>query len=89
MDGNGNACVSEYGLELVLREEASSESFPINVRWTAPEVFSATNKNKRASLDEGKRADIYSFGLVMFEVRYSNGGKFDSESWCLTPDPRS
>ena len=86
MDGNGNACVSEYGLEIVLREEASPESFPNNVRWTAPEVISASNKNKRASLDEGKRADMYSFAMVMFEVRRSTVGRFGS---ILTLDLRS
>ena len=65
MDGDGVACISEYGLGGALR----GESIPTNVRWMAPEVLSAESKNKRAtSVDDGKRADVYSFAMVMFEV---------------------
>jgi serine/threonine protein kinase len=87
MDRNGVACVSEYGLELILREEAPSESFPTNVRWTAPEVISNVNKNKR--VEDGKRADIYSFGMVMFEVCCRFVGRFDGAPKHLTSDSRS
>ena len=69
VDDDGVACVSEYGLEFVLREEASSNALPTNVRWTAPEVISAVSKNQRLSANDGKRADVYSFAMVMFEVR--------------------
>jgi len=69
VDSDGIACISECGLELVLRDEASSGSIPTNVRWAAPEVLLAEEKNKRvASVDDGKRADVYSFAMVMFEV---------------------
>jgi serine/threonine protein kinase len=68
VDNNGVACLSEYGLELVLREEDSSRSTLANVRWMAPEVLSTLNKNKRVSVEDVKRADVYSLAMVMFEV---------------------
>ena len=69
MDADSFACISEYGLELVLREEASYKSAPSNVRWMAPEVISTEKKDKRVTLDDRKRADVYSLAMVMFEVR--------------------
>ncbi|KAF9789355.1 kinase-like domain-containing protein [Thelephora terrestris] len=60
--------VHEYGLELVLREEASSRSTLANVRWMAPEVLSAENKSKLFTVEDVKRADVYSLAMVMFEI---------------------
>ena len=69
MDSDGVACISEYGLEGVLRDEPFSKSMPVNVRWMAPEVLSTENKDKRAmSVGDGKCADVYSLAMVMFEV---------------------
>lgn len=69
VNGDGVACISEYGLEGILRNELSSKTIPTNARSMAPEVLSTENKNKQAtSVDDGKRADIYSFAMVMFEV---------------------
>ena len=50
-----------------MRDEASSESIPTNARWMAPELFDT--KNEILSVDGGKAADVYSFAMVMFEVR--------------------
>ena len=88
VDDNGIACLSEYGLELVLREEASSNLFRANVRWMAPEVISSFNKNKRVSVDDGKRADVYSLAMVMFEVCYPSVSSFERKFQVLTLDPR-
>ena len=72
MDSDGVARISEYGLELVLREEGSSKPIPTNVRWMAPEVLSTKSEDKRVtSVEARKRADIYSFAVVMFEVGLS------------------
>jgi len=68
VDNGGVACISEYGLEIVLRDEASPKSIPSNARWTAPEVLS-TRDRRVPSRDDGKAADVYSFAMVMFEVR--------------------
>ena len=67
VDDDGVACISEYGLEVVLRKEASSKSIPGNIRWMAPEIL--TTKERRVpSGDGGKAADVYSLAMVMFEV---------------------
>ena len=67
MDSNGAACISEYGLETVLRDEAPPESILTNVRWMAPEVLS-TKGRFIPSGGSGKAADVYSLAMVMFEV---------------------
>ena len=67
VDSDGSACISEYGLEIILRDEAPSDLVPTNVRWMAPEVLSARSR-RIPSGDDGKAADVYSFAMVMFEV---------------------
>ena len=67
MDDDGVACISEYGLEVVLRDEAFLESTPINARSMAPEILSASG-GRIPSGDGGKAVDVYSFAMVMFEV---------------------
>ena len=67
MDSDGDACISEYSLGIILRDEASSKSILTNVRWMAPEVLSAKGR-RIPSGDDGKAADVYSFAMIMFEV---------------------
>ena len=67
IDSNGIACVSGYGLETLLRDEASSRSIPTNVRWMAPEVLGAKSGHV-PSENNGKATDVYSFAMIMFEV---------------------
>ena len=67
VDSDGVACISEYGLEVVLRDEASSKPIPANVRWMAPEVLGAGGRRIPTG-DRGKAADVYSLAMVMFEV---------------------
>lgn len=67
VDSNEVACISEYGLEIVLRDEAPSKAIPANFRWMAPEVLN-TKSRRIPSGDDGKAADIYSLAMVMFEV---------------------
>ena len=67
---DGVACISEYGLEVILRDGALSKSIAANVRWMAPEVLGAIGRRIPLG-DRGKAADIYSFSMVMFEVRIS------------------
>lgn len=68
VDADGVACISDCGLELVLREETPSKPIPANLRWMAPEVISADKRKKQPTVEDGKRADIYSLAMVMFEV---------------------
>lgn len=67
MDSDGIACISEYGLEITLRGEASTKPIQTNVRCTAPEVLD-TDSRWILSVGSGKAADIYSLAMVMFEV---------------------
>ena len=67
VNADGYACISDYGLEIVLRDEACAKPIKLNVRWVAPEVLGAPNKCIPFGGD-GKAADIYSLGMVMFEV---------------------
>ena len=67
MNEDGYACISDYGLEIVLRDEACTKPIPSNVRWIAPEVLNTKDRHVPSG-DDGKAADIYSFGVVIFEV---------------------
>ena len=67
MDGDGVACISEYGLEIVLRDGASLKSIPTSLRRIAPEV-PGTSSRRIQSEDDGRTADVYSFTMIVFEV---------------------
>ena len=83
MDSDGFTCISDYGLETVLRDEACTKPIQTNVRWIAPEVLGT--KNRRVPLGEhGKAADVYSFGMVMFEVCLSR--LYPRSGMYLTPN---
>ena len=64
MDDSGNACIADFGLATLTQDLDSVQSAYCQrgaPRWTAPEV-----------LDGGpfsKEADIFSFAMVMIEVR--------------------
>ena len=54
----------------------------------APGVISADKNKKEPTVEDGKRADIYSLAMVMFEVRLAcRFFKFGPVSQWLTPDP--
>jgi len=66
VDGSGNARIADFGLAKVTQNLDSIRSAPAQhghtVRWTAPEL-----------LNEGtysKETDIFSFAMVMIEVRH-------------------
>ena len=69
MDGNEVACVSWYGLEVALRDEASSKPISTNIRWMTPELL-GVKPRRVPSGDSGKAANIYSLGMAMFEVAH-------------------
>ena len=70
MDGDGHACISDCGLGIILHDEARARPIECNARWAAPEVLDAPNKRIPLG-DDGKAVDIYSLGMIMFEVRPS------------------
>ena len=83
VDDDGTARISEYGLEPLLCNEGSSKSVSGDARWKAPEVVQTDDeKNQVVSVDGGKRADVYSFAMIIFEV--GPGSLNRSASRCLT-----
>ena len=66
MDDSGNARIADFGFTTVTQNLDSAQSAQcqrgFTPRWTAPEV-----------LDErphSKESDVFSFAMVMIEVRY-------------------
>ena len=70
MNDDGVACISEYGLEIALCDEVPSKLIPVNVRWMAPEILGTKGRLVPPG-DGGKAVDVYSFAMVMFDVRLS------------------
>ena len=64
VDDSGWVRITDFGLAAVLRNPAFKRAFPDDqsVRWTAPEILRATGTHS-------KEADVFSFGMVMIEVR--------------------
>ena len=67
VDGCGRARITDFGLATVTQDRSSLESgsdgHDPTARWIAPEIL---NDQKRYS----KEADIFSFAMVMVEVRH-------------------
>lgn len=66
VDDSGHARIVDFGLAMVTKNSDSILSATINSghtpRWTAPEVLKDGNHSKEA--------DIFSFAMVMIEVRH-------------------
>ena len=65
VDDSGRVRITDFGLAAVPQDPASKPAFldDQTARWTAPEIL----------LDSGthsKEADVFSFAMVMIEVRY-------------------
>ena len=69
MDADGNARISGYGLVGVLSGGVYRKKILSGVRWMAPENILNTREKKKVTVRDGKRVDIYSLAMVMFEVR--------------------
>jgi serine/threonine protein kinase len=65
MDGLGNPCLANFGLATVIKHPQLEELSP-NSRWRAPEVVGVEDDPERPTF----KSDIYSFGGVMFFVRF-------------------
>ena len=68
MDDKGVARISEYGLEQILHEEASSELSLAKAWWLAPEIIPIKGKSRRYNTYSIGSVDVYSLGMVMSEV---------------------
>ena len=67
MDGSGRARITDFGLATVTQRVGSMlsilDEYQLTARWTAPEIL-----NDQGSFS--KEADIFSFAMIMIEVRY-------------------
>ena len=80
MDDSGNARIADFGLATVTQNLDSTRSASCQhgytARWTAPEV-----------LNEGicsKEADVFSFAMVMIEVRHGQSIMCKASAYCST-----
>lgn len=68
VDGSGNARIMDFGLATIARDSNSLTSTTNDqthaFRWTAPEISGSGGVASKAS-------DVFSFGMVITEVRYS------------------
>ena len=65
VDGSGNARIMDFGLASVVRDPnsvASNSDVGYSPRWTAPEIL-------RGEASASKETDVFSFGMVIYEVR--------------------
>ena len=72
IDINGKACITDFGLSMVLDEIGSTfgtssvGKWSETLRWAAPELLDLTNDTNTGPTIP---SDIYSFGCIMLQVR--------------------
>ena len=72
IDTNGRACITDFGLSMVLDEigstlgTSSAGKWRATLRWAAPELLDLTDD---ANTGPTIPSDIYSFGGTMLQVR--------------------
>ena len=66
MDGSGNAQIADLGLTSIIRDPHSvpsaSDGHGYTPWWTAPEIL-------LDGIAASKKSDIFSFGMIIYEVR--------------------
>jgi len=72
MDGSGNPRLADFGLATVSEDEelqwtTTTVTRDFDARWRAPEVIGIDADPQKPTF----KSDIYSFGSVMFFVRFS------------------
>ncbi|KIJ13324.1 hypothetical protein PAXINDRAFT_81404, partial [Paxillus involutus ATCC 200175] len=76
IDGYGRACISDFGLSMLLTElggqtYAASRHAAGALRWTAPELLAhwvPKDKEDPLYVFPTPQSDVYSFGMVMLQV---------------------
>ena len=66
VDGSGNSRIMDFGLASIARGPSSiasaTEGYGHTPRWTAPEML-------REGISASKKSDVFSFAMVIYEVR--------------------
>ncbi|KIJ12135.1 hypothetical protein PAXINDRAFT_83330, partial [Paxillus involutus ATCC 200175] len=73
VDGNGRACISDFGLSTLLTKiggstYAASSHAGGTLRWTAPELLDLQVPDDGENLVPRPLSDVYSFGRIMLQV---------------------
>ncbi|KIJ14400.1 hypothetical protein PAXINDRAFT_116081 [Paxillus involutus ATCC 200175] len=76
IDGNGRACISDFGLSIVLTKlggstYATSGHAGGTLRWTAPELIDTQvpeDEDNPLDVSPTPQSDVYSFGRIMLQV---------------------
>ena len=79
MNASGRACISDFGLATVTRDNRATQregpaSGAHNTLWVAPETLTDARTSKEA--------DVFSYGLVAIEVRPSDHQFFPRRPPC-------
>ncbi|KIJ07795.1 hypothetical protein PAXINDRAFT_139697 [Paxillus involutus ATCC 200175] len=74
IDANGRACISDFGLSIILTKLGGSTYASSHaggtLRWTAPELLDTQVPEDDEPLDvfPTPRSDVYSFGSIMLQI---------------------
>jgi len=66
---DGTICITDFGTSMFINGQNALTTF--TVAWTAPEVLKASEekeKNPTSNTAVDKPSDVYSFGMIMYEV---------------------
>ncbi|KAG9455663.1 hypothetical protein H6P81_000171 [Aristolochia fimbriata] len=80
VDRNSNACVSDFGLHLLL--PPSPTSFSPSKAYKAPELVTGSNHHHHNKASQ--KSDVYSFGVILLEMltgRVPGDGEVDLVKW--------
>ncbi|XP_068653587.1 probable leucine-rich repeat receptor-like protein kinase At1g68400 [Aristolochia californica] len=80
VDNNWNACISDFGLHLLL--PPSSRSFSPSKAYKAPELVASSNNHHNNKVPQ--ECDVYSFGVIILEIltgKTPGDGDVDLVKW--------